>query len=102
MREGSSPLAMASTQTSPVNVSAGPLTVGCLGLVSICFSFVWVSGDRTPVMGGLGLPASRRRLQGRTDPPSVGGVDGCAGRHDLVDAVQHVVRELNVGGGELR
>jgi hypothetical protein len=30
-REGSSPRAMASIQTSPVNHSAGPLAVGCLG-----------------------------------------------------------------------
>ena len=28
--EGSSPLAMPSIQTSPVNYSAGPLVVGCL------------------------------------------------------------------------
>src|SRR5437588_6496789 len=93
-REGSSPLATASTQTSPVNVSTGPLAVGGLGLISICFSFVWVSGED--------LPASNRRLGGGTDPASVGGVDGCAGGHDLVDAVQHVAGELNVGGGELR
>jgi hypothetical protein len=30
-REGSSPRAMASMKTSPVNHSAGPLVVGCLG-----------------------------------------------------------------------
>src|ERR1700685_796348 len=32
--DGSSPLAMTSNQASPVNVSAGALTLGCFGLVS--------------------------------------------------------------------
>jgi hypothetical protein len=41
------------------------------------------------------------RAQGRTDPPAVGGVDGRAGRHDLVDAVEHVVGKLHVSGGQL-
>src|SRR5713226_8892807 len=39
IREGSSPLAMASIQTSPVNHSAGPLADGCFGRISIRFSF---------------------------------------------------------------
>src|SRR6185295_13752521 len=36
------------------------------------------------------------------DPAVVGRVDGDAGRDDLVDAVEDVVGELDVGGGELR
>jgi hypothetical protein len=48
-----------------------------------------------------GLPASCCRLEGRADPPVAGGVDGRAGRHDLVDAVQHVAGKLDVGGGQL-
>src|SRR3954454_11720553 len=34
-REGASPRAMTSNQTSPVNISAGPLVLGCLGTISI-------------------------------------------------------------------
>ena len=37
-----------------------------------------------------GLPASCRCLQGPADAPALGGIDGHPGRHDLVDAVQHV------------
>jgi hypothetical protein len=34
MREGSSPFAMTSNQTSPVNICAGPSTDGCFGRIS--------------------------------------------------------------------
>src|SRR5580658_2909014 len=34
IRDGSSPRAMTSNQASPVNVSAGALTLGCFGLIS--------------------------------------------------------------------
>src|ERR671910_705928 len=47
------------------------------------------------------LPSPRRRLQRRVVEGAVGGVDGRAGRHDLVDAVQHVVAQDDVGDGEL-
>src|SRR5687768_7430822 len=47
------------------------------------------------------LPSRRRRLQRRVVEGGVGGVDGRAGRHDLVDAVQHVVGQDDVGRGEL-
>src|SRR5437016_1806057 len=38
-RDGSSPLAMTSNHASPVNVSAGALTVGCFSWISIGYSF---------------------------------------------------------------
>jgi uncharacterized zinc-type alcohol dehydrogenase-like protein len=40
-------------------------------------------------------------LQRRADPAVVGRVERDARRDDLVDAVEHVVGELDVGGGEL-
>src|SRR5258707_1246502 len=65
-----------------------------------------LSGSAVPnaarmVPTASGLPGSCRSLQSWTDPPTVSGVDGRAGRDDLVDAVQQVVRKLDVGGSEL-
>jgi hypothetical protein len=34
IREGSSPFAMMSNQTSPVNISAGPFVLGCMVRIS--------------------------------------------------------------------
>jgi hypothetical protein len=47
------------------------------------------------------LPSPRRRLQRRVVEGAVGGIDRGAGWDDLVDAVQHVVAQDDVGGGEL-
>ena len=40
-------------------------------------------------------------VEGGADPAVVGGVEGEAGGDDLVDAVEDVVGEVDVGGGEL-
>ena len=50
---------------------------------------------------GVSLPAAAGRVQGLLGPAVIGDVDRGAGSDDLVDAVQHVVGELDVGGGEL-
>src|SRR5450755_3560330 len=55
------------------------------------------SRERRPVGNTalyVGLAAAAGGLRGRTDPAVVGGVDGRAGWHDLIDAVQHVVGEI--------
>src|SRR6266508_1662671 len=59
MREGSSPLAMTSYQASPVNVSAGALTVGRLARISMVSSL--------SMCGGLSRPAGEevQRVLGR-------------------------------------
>src|ERR1700689_1388900 len=56
-REGSSPRAMASIQTSPVNMSAGPLAVGCLGWNSTVFSSI--TGSCGQAGSGYGAPSRR-------------------------------------------
>ncbi len=53
-----------------------------------------------PGGGGSELPPAHCWLKGGIDPPAVGGVDVGAGGDDLVDAVEQVVGELDVGGGE--
>jgi hypothetical protein len=46
-REGSSPLAMGSMKTSPVNHSAGPLAVGCLGWMGTGVSSLMAAAQGT-------------------------------------------------------
>src|SRR5215216_6618899 len=60
-REGSSPRAMASMKTSPVNHSAGPLAVGCFGWMGMgtpC-SGAGVGGDVRSVQRAAELAAAR-------------------------------------------
>lgn len=52
----------------------------------------WI-GDPSAAAGG--------RVEGGADPAVVGGVEGEAGGDDLVDAVEDVLGEVHVGGGEL-
>src|SRR3954466_4747988 len=49
-----------------------------------------------------GSPAPGGGLQRRADPAVLRRVDRDAGRDYLVDAVEHVVAEHDVGGGQLR
>ena len=53
-------------------------------------------------MKAFDLPASGGGVQCWTDPTVVGGIDGDAGWHDLVDAVENVRGQVRVGRGELR
>src|SRR3954447_4214324 len=79
---------MTSHQTSPVNQSAGAL------LVLVCLtSSIAVSRRGSAAAGG--------GLQRWAGPAVVGRVEGDPGGDDLVDAVQDVVGEHDVGGREL-
>src|SRR3954465_13441198 len=51
--------------------------------------------------GREGLTPPGCRLEGRIDPATGGGVDFRPGGDDLVDAVEHVVRELDARGRKL-
>src|SRR2546430_1367304 len=50
MRDGSSPFAITSNQTSPVNRSAGPLAVGCFGCISTSAPFVRMASAVPPAV----------------------------------------------------
>ena len=52
-------------------------------------------------IAGLAYLFPRARRQCRLGPSVVGMVDRHAGRNDLVDAVEHVVGEGRLGGGQL-
>ena len=58
--------------------------------------------DGAPPARGMAAAAPCRGLQRRVGPALIVGVDVPARRDDLVDAVEHVVRQLDVGRGQLR
>jgi hypothetical protein len=78
---------------------SAPLTVveHTLALV-VGAGVVAVTASR--VAGGV-LAPSRGRLQSRVGPSAVRGIDVRAGRDDLIDTVEHVVRERDAGGSKL-
>jgi hypothetical protein len=59
-RDGSSPFAVTSNQTSPVNISAGPFVLGCLRRISNSLLLLYRTG--WSVQGGPRPARSRRRL----------------------------------------
>src|SRR4051794_30320944 len=64
MREGASPLAKASIQTSPVNHSAGPFMDGFCGWISMAFSCGWrdVRADLSPRSGHVASAGKEAQL----------------------------------------
>src|SRR5215213_5518705 len=108
-REGSSPWAMGSMKTSPVNHSAGPLVVGRRGWMGMGVSSVscrcWRSRRRSPVLGRTatrrpGRGSSRRRAQDLEEaaggPLALAGQGRGAGADDAGELAQR--RDADAAG----
>ena len=78
---------------------SAPLTV-VEHTLALVVGAVVVAVTASRVAGGV-LAPSRSGLQSRVGPAAVRGIDVRTGRDDLIDTVEHVVRELDIGGSKL-